>query len=111
MQVIISIVGTFGMQAFMPNPIQAAIGNTIVWQNNDARAHHIVLDDGTDLGEVAPGQTSLPATMTMPTATFHCLIHPTMVGSITVDAVPVPDPNMPPPAPYMPPPDDYYGYY
>jgi len=84
----------------------------VVWQNNDILTHHIVLDDGTDLGELAPGQASLPMTMVAPTATFHCLIHPTMVGTLTVDPVPPVDPFMPT-DPYAPPPDDgyYYGYY
>jgi plastocyanin len=102
MQVIISIIGSIGANAFTPNPIQANVGDMIVWTNNDVRLHHIVLDDGTDLGDVQPGQSSAPAPLMTPTAMFHCTIHPTMVGSIN---------GVLPPDPYMPPPDDYYGYY
>jgi hypothetical protein len=102
-QVLINIIGSYGANAFMPNPTQANVGDTIVWTNNDTTLHHIVLDDGTDLGNVAPGQSSAPMALMTPTATFHCTIHPTMVGGINVDLAP---------APYMPPPpDDYYGYY
>ena len=102
-QVIINIIGSVGNIAFMPNPIQANVGDMIVWMNSDTRLHHIVLDDGTDLGDVAPGQSSAPMALVTPTATFHCTIHPTMVGSINIDLAP---------PPYMPPPpDDYYGYY
>ena len=101
MQVIISIVGYFGSGAFMPNPIQANVGDMVVWTNNDTRLHHLVLDDGTDLGDVQPGQSSAPAPLTTPTAMFHCTIHPTMVGSIN---------GVLPPDPYMPP-DNDYGYY
>ena len=105
MSVIINIVGSFGAAAFMPNPTMANMGDPIVFTNTDAVLHHIVLDDGTDLGNVAPGQSSAPVPLMTPTATFHCTIHPSMVGGINVDmTAPVPDP-------YMPPSDDYYGYY
>src|SRR5678815_5451430 len=45
LSVIIGIVGSFGSTAFMPNPIQANVGDNIVWTNNDTVLHHIVLDD------------------------------------------------------------------
>jgi plastocyanin len=107
MQVIIKIVGSFGSNAFMPNPTMANTGDQIVFSNTDLVTHHIVLDDGTDLGEVLPGQSSAPLPLTTPTASYHCTIHPTMVGSIN-GQLPAPAP----PDPYYPPPsDDYYGYY
>jgi plastocyanin len=105
MAVIISIVGSFGAGAFMPNPTMANMGDPIVFTNNDGVRHHIVLDDGTDLGDVAPGQSSAPMPLMTPTATFHCTIHPSMVGSIN-GGMPAPSPD-----PYYPPPDDYSGYY
>ena len=103
MAVIISIVGSVGSNAFMPNPTMANMGDQIVFTNTNAVTHHIVLDDGTDLGEVAPGASSAPMPLMTPTATFHCTIHPTMVGSING--------ALPAPAPYYPPPPDDYGYY
>jgi len=108
MSVIINITGTFGFNAFDPNPMQAALGDMIVWKNNDTRVHHIMFDDGTDVGEVAPGQSSVPMALTTPSATFHCTIHPSMVGTIgEISASPTPQP----PTYYPPPPDDGYGYY
>src|SRR5262245_9861537 len=109
MQVLINIVGSFGSNAFMPNPTPANMGDQIVFTNTDLVMHHIVLDDGTDLGEMQPGQSSAPMPLMTPTATYHCTIHPTMVGSINGD-VPMP---MPPADPYYPPYDDGYGggYY
>jgi plastocyanin len=103
MAVIINIVGAYGSGAFMPNPTIANMGDQIVFTNTDLVLHHIVLDDGTDLGDVAPGQSSVPMPLATPTATFHCTIHPSMVGAINGDIV------LPPYEP--PPPDDYYGYY
>ena len=100
--VMISIVTYFGANAFMPNPTIANMGDQIVFTNNDTHLHHIVLDDGTDLGDVFPGQSSVPAPLMTPTATFHCTLHPTMVGAINTEVAP----------PYEPqPPDDNYGYY
>lgn len=119
-QLTISVVGSFGSGAFAPSPLQAAIGNTIVWMNNDFVAHDIVLDDGTPVGNLAPGQSSMPIALITETAGYHCTIHPTMVGQV----VPIPlepplptdpsqepappDPNAPPPE--APPPSyDPYG--
>lgn len=110
--VTISIVGSFGNNAFNPNPIQAAVGDMIVWKNSDREVHRIVLDDGTVVGEVAPGESSTPMPLTTPTVNYRCTIHPTMVGSINGEVVvdPPPSPGPPPPSPDPPPPDDYYGY-
>ena len=99
----ISIVGSFGNSAFTPNPIQASVGDMIVWTNSDQTLHRIVLDDGTVIGNVAPGESSVPMALMSATATYRCTIHPTMVGSVNGAAE-----LDPPPSPYPPPPDDYY---
>ena len=118
-QLTINVVGTFGTGAFVPNPLHAVIGNTIVWTNNDLVPHIIVFDDGTPIGNLAPGQSSLPITLATETASYRCTIHPTMTGQVTpvpppppVDAPPT-DPSAPPPtdpnAPSAPPPAEPYG--
>lgn len=108
--VVINIVGFFGTGAFAPNPIQAVMGDTIVWTNGDRNPHRIVLDDGTVIGSIAPGESTPPITLTTPAAGFHCTIHPSMVGIIAT-------PDAPPGFPPMAPPpdddddDDYYDDY
>ncbi len=102
----INIVGSFGSAAFVPNPIQAAVGNMIVWKNNDRTLHHIVLDDGSEVGDVPPDASSAPMPLRSAAVTYYCTIHPTMVGIIG-DASALP----PPPSVPAPPPDDYYGGY
>ncbi len=105
----INIVGTDGPTAYNPNPIVAAVGDTVVFTNGDTRFHHIVLDDGRDVGDVLPGQSTAAVAITSATAVgFHCTVHPSMVGAING---PIPPP--PAPAPYEPPyePDPYYGGY
>lgn len=119
-QLTINIVGAFGAGAFVPNPLQAAAGNTIVWTNSDVIAHAIVLDDGTPIGSLAPGQTSNVVTMTLPIMGYHCLLHPSMVGQVTTvppdQAIPVdpaegpaPDPGTAPAPPADP--GSPYGDY
>lgn len=115
-QLTINIVSTFGASAFAPNPLQAAIGNTIVWSNSDLIVHDIVLDDGTPVGMLAPGQSSVPISISTPTAGYHCTLHPSMVGQVTTvvpeqpvpgdpSQIPVPDPGYsPPPSGDAPPP-------
>jgi plastocyanin len=111
----ISIVGSFGITAFAPNPLVASVGNMVVWTNNDTILHDIRMDDvvlsdgtvvgGAIIGSIEPGASSLPMSLTTPTATYHCTIHPSMVGSISDQALPPPEPGDPPVDPY--PPDDY----
>jgi hypothetical protein len=114
-QLTISIVSTFGAAAFAPNPLQAAADNTIVWTNSDLIVHDIVLDDGTPVGSLAPGQSSVPITISTPTAGYHCTLHPSMVGQVTLLLPDQPAPIDPAQAPvpdagYSPaPPSDRYG--
>jgi len=114
--VTVNIVGSSGTAAFTPNPAMASVGNTMVWMNNDLRPHNIVLNDGTSVGNLAPGQTSLPIPLTSSTVSFVCTIHPSMTGQVTDPAAAPPtaptDPSQtPPPASPMPPSDDYDDGY
>ena len=55
-------------------------------QNNDSTAHDATQDASRfTTGNVQPGATSAPIAMsTAGTFTYHCSIHPGMIGSITV---------------------------
>jgi plastocyanin len=101
--VTISIVGSFGRSAFTPNPIQASVGDMIVWTNSDTTLHDIVLDGGTVIGNIAPGRSSVPMALATATATYHCRIHESMVGSINGAAAPEPPPPVYEPPPYYDP--------
>ncbi|MBI2828991.1 MAG: hypothetical protein HYX77_06955 [Acidobacteria bacterium] len=108
--VTISIVGSFGAGAFAPNPLQASVGDMIVWTNSDTTLHDVVLDDGTPIGNIAPGRSSVPMALTTATTTYHCTIHPSMVGSINAPSAPAPPPPVYEPPPNEPPDDPYDGY-
>jgi plastocyanin len=91
--VTVNIVGTTGSAAFTPNPVPAAAGATIAFKNTTSVIHHIVLDDGTVIGDIAVGAT-VNATVKGSGGNYHCTNHPTMVGSINgASAPPDPMPN------------------
>jgi plastocyanin len=92
--VTITITGQGGKLAFTPNPATIAQGQMVVFKNNDSVAHHVILDDGTvQTPDIAPGTTSAPVAMANGGAnTYHCTIHPGMVGGFN-GAVAEPPPN------------------
>ena len=96
--VTVSVVGSIGNQAFAPNPIAAAAGDTLVFKNANDAMHHIVLDDGSaDLGDLAPGATTSGLSVKNTNQLlFHCKIHPSMVGSVNGQNAPVPPPCVDP---------------
>jgi plastocyanin len=73
-----------GSLSFSPNPAAAKSGGTVTWHNNDGLTHRIVLDDlSFDSGNLPPGSSSAALLVGAVGATYHCSIHPTMVGTIT----------------------------
>ena len=92
--VTITITGQGGTLAFTPNPATIARGQMVVFKNNDIVAHHVMLDDGTvQTPDIAPGATSAPVAMANGGSnTYHCTIHPGMVGGFN-GAVAEPPPN------------------
>jgi plastocyanin len=88
--VTVNIVGNTGSQSFNPNPVNVPVGQTLAFRNSTSETHRIVQDGGGfDSGNIAPGSTSsllagtaLITVSTGGTMTFHCTIHPSMVGSI-----------------------------
>jgi plastocyanin len=71
--------------AFNPQTIQAKVGESITWTNQDSTAHTVTLDDkSVDSGNVAPSATYSHAFTQAGTFTYHCAIHTNMTGTITV---------------------------
>jgi plastocyanin len=71
--------------AYAPNPIAIGVGETITWINNDSEAHTSAGDDGSwNSGTIAAGASF---SRTFPSAgsfSYHCTIHPNMIGVVTV---------------------------
>jgi plastocyanin len=82
----IAIVGSSGSQAFAPNPAQAASGTTVVWRNNDSVVHEIVMDDGSGGTGLLSPQASGSIQLKSSSVSYHCTIHPSMVGTINITA-------------------------
>jgi plastocyanin len=80
--VTVTITGQGGRLAFFPNPATVAAGQLVVFKNNDVVAHRVILDDmSVQTPEIPPGATSAPVAMGVSGAkTYHCTIHPGMVG-------------------------------
>lgn len=84
--VTINITGINGSSSFAPSPTTVKVGQRVMWKNTDTRSHDAAQDTGAFTTPVlASGATSDPITMnTAGTFTYHCSIHPSMVGTLTV---------------------------
>jgi len=81
--VTITIVGQNGSQSFSPNPATIDSGQTVAWRNADSTTHHVVQDGGGfDTGDIPPGATSAPIRVGNGAISYHCSIHPAMVGGL-----------------------------
>jgi plastocyanin len=80
----IFVVGELGNQSFNPNPSPLPANHQITWTNHDSIIHHIVADDGSfDTGNLSQGQSSAAITLPAAGKTYHCSIHPSMVGTVS----------------------------
>jgi plastocyanin len=84
--VTIQIVGDRGNTSYNPNPTTMRVGQSVAWHNGDTIAHDSTQDSGRfQTGTLQAGATSASITMSSAgTFTYHCTIHPGMVGTITV---------------------------
>jgi plastocyanin len=71
--------------AFNPSAITAKVGDVIAFTNDDSASHTATLDEGDcgteTLSNGASGGLTFSAAGTYP---FHCAIHSSMTGTITV---------------------------
>lgn len=81
-----NIVGDNGANSYNPNPTTVKVGQSVAWHNGDTTAHDSTQDTGKfGTGTINAGATSTPITMsTAGTFTYHCTIHPGMVGTVVV---------------------------
>jgi plastocyanin len=82
----IDINGMNGSLSFSPNPASVTVGQQIRWHNADRIVHTATQNGGGfDTGLIAPGGTSAPITLTTSgTIGYHCTVHPSMVGTLSV---------------------------
>ncbi|HEY8987546.1 MAG TPA: plastocyanin/azurin family copper-binding protein [Candidatus Limnocylindrales bacterium] len=71
--------------AFNPTAITVKVGDKVTWTNNDGFAHTVTLDDNSvDSGNLTPGATFDNTFAAAGTFAYHCKIHSSMHGTVTV---------------------------
>jgi plastocyanin len=71
--------------AYNPTAITVKVGTKVTWTNNDTFAHTVTLDDNSvDSGNVAAGATFDNTFAKAGTFAYHCKIHASMHGTVTV---------------------------
>lgn len=78
--------------AFSPATISVPVGATVTWVNNDPVAHTASSDTGAwDSGVIGPGASYSHTFTQAGTFTYHCHIHPFMMGVVMVGVSQQPD--------------------
>lgn len=71
---------------YQPASIKVISGQTVVWKNNDSVPHTVTADDGSfNSGVISPGGTYTRTFSNDITRDYHCTLHPTMKGTVTVE--------------------------
>jgi plastocyanin len=72
--------------AFSPAVLSIPAGDTVIWTNNDSAPHTVTSDSGTELNSpsLGRGQTFTHIFATVGSLPYHCSIHPSMRGGVTV---------------------------
>lgn len=71
--------------SFNPATLTLPKGTTVTWTNTGSTTHTVTADDGSfDSGNLPAGQTFSRTFSTAGTFAYHCTIHASMKGTITV---------------------------
>ena len=72
--------------AFAPGTVTVTVGDTVTWTNSDQVGHTATSAGNFDTESIAPGGTSAITFSTAGTFAYVCTIHPTMTGTVVVEA-------------------------
>ncbi len=71
--------------SFQPSTITISVGTTVKWTNNDSVGHTVTADDGSFKSDtLGSGVTFSHTFATAGTFAYHCAIHASMKGTVTV---------------------------
>jgi plastocyanin len=80
--------------AFAPASVTVEVGDSVTWTNADDAAHTATAGDGSfDTESIAAGESSTITFDTAGTFAYVCAIHPTMSGTVVVEAAGAPAPT------------------
>jgi plastocyanin len=84
--VVVTIAAENGNMSFSPNPVNVTVGQRVAWRNSAGQVHTATQNSGTfDTGNINSGNQSSAITMgTAGSFSYHCAIHPSMVGTVNV---------------------------
>jgi plastocyanin len=96
--------------AFAPNPIEAAVGDTVTWTNRDSTPHTVTsgtagtpdgnFDSSPNFNPLMPPQGTFSHTFEEEGEfPYYCALHPNMIGTVVVSAGTTPPPPPPPTEP------------
>lgn len=71
---------------FVEKNIIVKVGTTVTWTNSDIAPHTVTSDTGStlDSGNLSLGQTYSMTFTAAGTYNYHCAVHPSMTGTVTV---------------------------
>jgi plastocyanin len=73
--------------AFSPATVTVTVGDTVTWTNSDQISHTATADGGAfDTGTLGNGASGTITFSTAGSFPYHCTIHPSMAGTVTVEA-------------------------
>ncbi|HSL34112.1 MAG TPA: cupredoxin family copper-binding protein [Candidatus Limnocylindrales bacterium] len=73
--------------AFGPATVTVTVGDSVTWTNTDAVVHTATASDGSwDTGDIAEGATASITFQAAGTFAYICTPHPTMTGTVIVQA-------------------------
>ncbi len=72
--------------AYSPSNMTVALGDTVTWRNDDSIGHTVTSTSGNELGSalLSRGQTYRHVFHSAGSVSYHCTVHPSMTGSVTV---------------------------
>lgn len=70
--------------AFNPESIEIEQGESVTWTNEDSLPHTVVGDGGMESDQLSQGDTYTKTFDEAGTFSYHCSIHPDMVGEVVV---------------------------
>ena len=80
---IVSGASTMTTTAFSPNPLNISVGTTVTWVNSDSTTHTSTADGGAwNSPAMTPGGQFSFTFPSAGTFSYHCSIHPGMVGTV-----------------------------
>jgi copper binding plastocyanin/azurin family protein len=81
----ITITGENGNMSYSPSSATAKVGQTVIWRNADSTTHTATANGGAfNTGTIGPGGQSSLLMGSAGNFNYHCSIHPSMVGSLSV---------------------------